>query len=156
MHSLSARLPLLQIDYGTVVSAETELCLPECAAPVLCLQCVLINWLAPARPPVCIWPLHQTAEAKINRPSQNNRLEGKPQALQEVNTMIRGGGTVCLIFCTFFILTIKISKLKKIITGYCSQMNMSSHLYCNNLPIAKIIFSDIYFAITWIVSAELS
>lgn len=79
MHSLSALLPLLQIDYGTVVSAETELCLRACAAPVLCLQCVLINWSDPSESgPLCIWPLHQTTKAKVNRQSQHNRLEGKP------------------------------------------------------------------------------
>lgn len=48
--SSSSHLPLSQIDYDTAISAETQLCFTESGAPVPCLQCVLIDWIAPARP----------------------------------------------------------------------------------------------------------
>jgi len=68
------------------MSAETELCFRKFAAPVLCLQCVLINWIAPART-LCVHLasapllLCQTADAKLSRPCQDNRVEREAHSL---------------------------------------------------------------------------
>lgn len=67
--SLPTYLPLSQIDYDTAISAETELCFTESGAPVPCLQCVLIDWIAPARPSACIWPLRRFPPAKQQMPN---------------------------------------------------------------------------------------
>lgn len=66
-------------------------CFRESAAPVPWLQCVLIDWIAPAGLSACIWPTHRfssakKAHAKLSRPSQDNRVEGKPTASRDINT----------------------------------------------------------------------
>ena len=67
--SLPAYLSPSQTDYDTAVSAETELCFREGGAPVPCLQCVLIDWIAPAGPSACVWPPHRFSSAKKQMPN---------------------------------------------------------------------------------------
>lgn len=66
--SLPAYLPVSLIVSDMLVPAETRLCISESAAPVPYLQCVLIDWIAPARPSACIWPEHHFSSAKQQMP----------------------------------------------------------------------------------------